>query len=64
MRLFVKAVVTGFAFTLGASLFKKIAPKIGLADGEPRTEPTPAPSEAAEARLDDEGRSPDGLPSA
>jgi hypothetical protein len=34
MQFFVKAVVTGFALSLGAALFKKVAKQIGLADDE------------------------------
>lgn len=30
MNTFVRAVVTGFAFTLGATLFRKFAKKVGL----------------------------------
>ena len=33
MKFFVKAVVTGFALSLGSALFKKVQRKIGL--GEP-----------------------------
>jgi hypothetical protein len=32
MRIFVKSVMTGFAFSLGAALFRKVAPKLGLED--------------------------------
>jgi len=34
MKFFVKAVVTGFALSLGAALFKKIASHLGLGDEE------------------------------
>jgi len=34
MRVFVKSVMTGFAFSLGAALFRKVAPKLGLEDKE------------------------------
>lgn len=30
MHLFARAVVTGFAFSLGAALFKKVSKKLGL----------------------------------
>ena len=30
MRFFVKAVASGFAFSLGSALFKKVSKKIGL----------------------------------
>lgn len=32
MSFFVRAVVTGFALSLGGALFKKVAPKLGLAE--------------------------------
>jgi hypothetical protein len=32
MKFFVKAVVTGFALSLGSALFKKVQRKLGLAD--------------------------------
>jgi hypothetical protein len=32
MQTFAKSVLTGFAFSLGAALFRKIAPKLGLDD--------------------------------
>jgi hypothetical protein len=32
MKLFMKAVVTGFAWSLGAALFKKIQDRIGLSE--------------------------------
>jgi hypothetical protein len=32
MNVFVRAVVTGFGFSLGAALFRKVADKLGLND--------------------------------
>lgn len=32
MKFFVRAVVTGFALSLGSALFKKVAPQLGLDD--------------------------------
>ena len=32
MKFFVRAIVTGFALSLGSALFKKIAPQLGLDD--------------------------------
>ena len=32
MKFFVKAVVTGFALSLGSALFKKVQTKLGLGD--------------------------------
>jgi hypothetical protein len=40
MKFFVKAVVTGFALSLGSALFKKVQRKLGLG------EPDKAPAEA------------------
>lgn len=41
MGFFVRAVATGFAMSLGAALFKKVAPQLGLADDK-----KPAPDAA------------------
>jgi hypothetical protein len=39
MKVFVRAVVTGFALSLGSALFKKIQKKIGLGeDSKPQPE--------------------------
>ncbi|HET9625036.1 MAG TPA: hypothetical protein VFP84_26895 [Kofleriaceae bacterium] len=39
MKVFVRAVVTGFALSLGSALFKKIQKKIGLGeDNKPQPE--------------------------
>ncbi len=46
MNTFVKAVVSGFAFTLGATLFRKLAKKIGLEE-EAQTPAASAASAAA-----------------
>lgn len=32
MKFFVRAIVTGFALSLGSALFKKVAPQLGLDD--------------------------------
>lgn len=32
MKFFVRAIVTGFALSLGSALFKKLAPQLGLDD--------------------------------
>jgi len=34
MKFFVKAVVTGFALSLGSALFKKVQRKLGLAEDD------------------------------
>jgi len=38
MKFFVKAVVSGFALSLGSALFKKVQRKLGLADETAETE--------------------------
>ncbi len=38
MQFFAKAVITGFALSLGAALFKKVAKQVGLADDDKATE--------------------------
>lgn len=47
MNTFVKAVVSGFAFTLGATLFRKLAKKVGLEE-EPVPVKAPAQSVGGE----------------
>jgi hypothetical protein len=46
MNTFVRAVVSGFAFTLGATLFRKFAKKVGL-DEEPTATKSAAQAEQA-----------------
>lgn len=45
MNIFIRAIITGFGFSLGAAVFKKVSKQLGLEDarGEaaPRTDPTP-----------------------
>ena len=36
MKFLVKAIVTGFALSLGAALFKKVSQQLGLADDDKR----------------------------
>ncbi len=38
MQFFAKAVITGFALSLGAALFKKVAKQVGLAEDEKTAE--------------------------
>lgn len=38
MQFFAKAVITGFALSLGAALFKKVAKQVGLAEDEKAAE--------------------------
>lgn len=39
MKFFVKAVVTGFALSLGSALFKKIQGKLGLGENAEKSPP-------------------------
>jgi hypothetical protein len=39
MRLFVRAVVTGFGLSLGSALYKKLAKRFGFEDEEPAKAP-------------------------
>jgi hypothetical protein len=44
MNFFLKAVVTGFALSLGAALFKKLGKKVGLVDDDkPQQNPATNP---------------------
>lgn len=36
MGVFIRAVVTGFGFSLGSALFKRVSNKLGLADPDPK----------------------------
>jgi hypothetical protein len=40
MQFFAKAVVTGFALSLGAALFKKVQRQLGLADDKAKADKT------------------------
>jgi hypothetical protein len=46
MNVFVRAVVTGFGFSLGAALFRKISDRLGLGDDKS------AKDDRAEAKVD------------
>jgi hypothetical protein len=46
MNVFVRAVVTGFGFSLGAALFRKVSDRLGLGDDKS------AKKEAPEAKID------------
>jgi len=39
MKFFVKAVVTGFALSLGSALFKKVQRRLGLGDDTAKAQP-------------------------
>jgi hypothetical protein len=52
MRILVKAVISGFGFSLGAALFKKVSDKLGLSDDKSsgtRDEIRPDPDTVASA---------------
>ena len=40
MKFFVRAIVTGFALSLGSALFKKLAPQLGLDDKKDKDKDT------------------------
>lgn len=47
MKILVRAVISGFGFSLGAALFKKVSDKLGLGEEKPssaQTEVSPDPS--------------------
>jgi hypothetical protein len=63
MKILVKAVISGFGFSLGAALFKKVSDKLGLSDDKPsaaREEIRPDPSTVASKRTEPEGGGPLG----
>ncbi len=39
MNVFIRAIVTGFGFSLGKALFDKVSERIGLSEGESDTPP-------------------------
>ena len=47
MQLFVRAVVTGFALSLGAALFKKVSKQLGLDEQPARPVETAGATETA-----------------
>ena len=62
MKILVRAVISGFGFTLGAALFKKVADKLGLGDDKSssqRAEIRPDPDTVGTEKTD--GREPDSL---
>ncbi len=62
MTILVRAVVSGFGFSLGAALFKKVADRLGLGDDKSsaeRAEIRPDPDSVASEKTD--GRQPDSL---
>jgi hypothetical protein len=55
MKLFVRAVVTGFALSLGAALFKKVQTRLGLADKDAKPDKDGEPNLAARDGATDPG---------
>jgi hypothetical protein len=59
MKFFVRAVVSGFGFSLGAAIYKKVSTRLGLEDqpanqkqgNEPEREVREAPDSDADDRL-------------
>ncbi len=51
MGIFARAVISGFGFTLGAALFKRVSKQLGLDDGDK----TEAPAHPVEASADEDG---------
>jgi hypothetical protein len=55
MKLFVRAVVTGFALSLGSALFKKVASQLGLGDDKDKDKRADTPDVAAQDGATDPG---------
>lgn len=56
MKILVRAVISGFGFSLGAALFKKVSDKLGLGEEKPsaREPAQPDPSTVAAERTPSE----------
>lgn len=50
MRFFVKAIASGFAFSMGSAIFKKVSKKLGLDEPETKPEEAESASEEPETR--------------
>jgi len=57
MGLFARAVITGFGFSLGATLFKRVSKQLGLEDTEKSDTPQVHPVAAADEDSGDTARS-------
>jgi hypothetical protein len=62
MKFFVRAIVTGFALSLGSALFKKVAPQLGLDDKE-KAKKEKEPDVNAQEGATDPGLQTEPLPS-
>ena len=56
MNVFARAVISGFGFTLGAAIFKRVSKRLGLEDAEDKSESDPAAA-ASDAPADGESSS-------
>jgi len=63
MKFFVRAVVTGFALSLGAALFKKLAPQLGLGEDADKTKANGASDVTTQDGATDPGLQVDPQPS-
>jgi hypothetical protein len=61
MGVFLRAVVTGFGFSLGAAMFKRVSARLGLDEDENKGEPAQA---EASATASDDGESNHVMPAA
>ena len=56
MGVFVRAVITGFGFSLGSALYKRVSEKLGLGEGNSKTpDPDTADGEDDETLDEDDG---------
>jgi hypothetical protein len=49
MKVLVRAVISGFGFSLGAAIFKKVADRFGFGEEKPRDAVAPQPDPATMA---------------
>lgn len=57
MQFFVRAVVQGFALSLGAALFKKVQDRIGLGEDKDKDKKSSEPDAVREAASDPDAQS-------
>ena len=55
MKVLVRAVISGFGFSLGAALFKKVADRFGLGEDKAAKSDAPAPQPDPQAVTDRSG---------
>jgi hypothetical protein len=61
MRAFTRSVVTGFAFSLGAALFRRVAPSLGLDDKSKKDAAGAGASDSSQGDGTDGAREPSPL---